>query len=168
VPRRPNAFSGPYLDRAAHLRKDTAFLQQARHAAASRIVPIHKSRNLVRRGPAGWSAVYLEASADLSAVVPDAEYVLLGRFDDVIYFAAEFGEAENVAATVVPPATGAGSRHPRVRARHDVLAPSTPVLWRLRSAQRIGQRWACHALYECRLCNRPFPAPRSGDHRAGQ
>jgi NAD+ diphosphatase len=103
VPRRPNAFSGPYLDRAAHLRKDTAFLQQARHAAASRIVPIHKSRNLVRRGPAGWSAVYLEASADLSAVVPDAEYVLLGRFDDVIYFAAEFGEAENVAATVLPP-----------------------------------------------------------------
>lgn len=102
MPRRPNAFSGPYLDRAAHLRKDCAFVEHALHTTASRIVPIHRSRNLVRRGPDGYSAVYLEPSAALYAVAPEAEYVLLGRFDEIAYFAVEFGEPESVPASVLP------------------------------------------------------------------
>jgi NAD+ diphosphatase len=87
--RRPNAFSGPYLDRAAHLRKDEAFLVQALRAATTVVVPVWHSRNLVRREPTGWSAAYLEVShAGIAALSPD-DLVMLGQFDGRVYFAAD-------------------------------------------------------------------------------
>jgi len=87
--RRPNAFSGPYLERAAHLRKDPEFFAHARRDPASVIVPVWHSRSLVRRGPDGWSAAFVESSHVLCAAVPDHELVLLGRFDGRVYFAAD-------------------------------------------------------------------------------
>jgi NAD+ diphosphatase len=102
LPRRPNAFSGPYLDRAAHLRKDADFIARSLQAAATRIVPINRSRNLVRRGPEGWSAVFLQGSMELSTVVTQVEYVLLGRFEDVVYFAAEFDDPERLPPALLP------------------------------------------------------------------
>jgi len=87
--RRPNAFSGPYLERAAHLRKDPEFFAHARRDPASVIVPVWHSRSLVRRGPDGWSAAFVESSHVLCAAVPDHELVLLGRFDGRVYFATD-------------------------------------------------------------------------------
>jgi NAD+ diphosphatase len=87
--RRPNAFSGPYLERAAHLRKDPEFFAHARRDPASVIVPVWHSRSLVRQGPGGWSAAFVESSHALCAAVPDHELVLLGRFDGRVYFAAD-------------------------------------------------------------------------------
>ncbi len=96
MPRRPNAFAGPYLDRAAHLRKDATFVAQALFAAGTRIVPVCRSRNLVQRGEAGWSAVFLENAAALRGALSPADFVLLGQFDGLVYFAAEFADAELV------------------------------------------------------------------------
>jgi NAD+ diphosphatase len=87
--RRPNAFSGPYLERAAHLRKDPEFFAHARRDPASMIVPVWRSRSLVRRGPDGWSAAFVESSHAICAAVPDHELVLLGLFDGRVYFAAD-------------------------------------------------------------------------------
>jgi len=87
--RRPNAFSGPYLERVSHLRKDEAFLAQALRDPTTLLVPVWRSRSLIRRGPAGWSAGVLEASHDLRASLPDRELVLLGRISGRVYFAAD-------------------------------------------------------------------------------
>ena len=87
--RRPNAFSGPYLDRAAHLRKDEAFVAQALASASTVVVPVWRSRSLVRRTANGWCAAYLEVSHTHAARVPPAELVMLGQFDGRVYFAAD-------------------------------------------------------------------------------
>jgi NAD+ diphosphatase len=87
--RPPNAFSGPYLDRAAHLRKDEAFIAQALRNPASVLVPVWRSRSLVRRGPEGWSAAFVEVSHPFAASLPAAEFVMLGQFDGRVYFAAD-------------------------------------------------------------------------------
>lgn len=87
--RRPNAFAGPYIDRAAHLRKDEAFVAQALAAASTVVVPVWRSRNLVRRGPDGWSAAYVEVSHARVAALPATELVLLGQFDGCACFAAD-------------------------------------------------------------------------------
>ncbi|HEX7374094.1 MAG TPA: NAD(+) diphosphatase [Steroidobacteraceae bacterium] len=86
---RPNAFSGPYLDRAAHLRKDEAFVAQALADATTVIVPVWHSRNLVRRVPTGWSAVYVEVSHVVTIGVSSADLVMLGQFGGRVYFAAD-------------------------------------------------------------------------------
>src|SRR6478735_2212549 len=87
LPRRPNAFSGPYLDRVAHLRKDATFIAQSLRNPATRIVPVHKSRNLVRRTSAGWSAAFIDGHIELTGIVEESAYVLLGLFAGVAYFA---------------------------------------------------------------------------------
>jgi NAD+ diphosphatase len=96
VPRPPNVFAGPYLDRIAHLRKDAAYVSAALAAATTRIVPVLESRVPVTRGDAGWSAAFLQAS-DL-AILDAGDPVLLGSFDDTTYFAIEVAQAEPVLA----------------------------------------------------------------------
>lgn len=94
MPRPPNVFAGPYLDRIAHLRKDAAFVSTALAAATTRIVAVLESRVPVIRGEAGWSAAFLRAT-DLVAL--DAgDPVLLGSFDDTTYFAVEVAKPEAV------------------------------------------------------------------------
>jgi NAD+ diphosphatase len=94
VPRPPNVFAGPYLDRIAHLRKDAAFVSAALAAASTRIVPVLETRVAVTRNEAGWSAAFLQVS-DL-AVLDAGEPVLLGSFDDTTYFAVEVTQPEPV------------------------------------------------------------------------
>jgi NAD+ diphosphatase len=98
VPAPPNVFAGPYLERIAHLRKDEAFVAAALRAVTARIVPVHESRILVQRGPEGWSAAYAEATHLEALPALAAEPVLLGRFGDCIYFAAEVTSPEPVQA----------------------------------------------------------------------
>jgi len=98
VPRIPNVFAGQYLDRIAHLRKDEAFVTDALRGRLACIVPVCESRVLVRRGPEGWSAAYVEAvHAELPSALT-AEPVLLGRDAERVYFAAEVERTENVQA----------------------------------------------------------------------
>jgi NAD+ diphosphatase len=88
--RTPNVFSGPYLERAAHLRKDTAFVETALRDPTSLVVPLWRSRSLLRRDGDGCRAAFLEVTSELRLAVPDAELVMLGRFHGRVCFAAEF------------------------------------------------------------------------------
>jgi NAD+ diphosphatase len=88
--RRPNVFAGPYLERVAHLRKDAEFLGRALEDPAALLVPVWRSRSLVRqRADGSWSAAYLEVRHAARAAVPDTELVLLGQYASRTYFAAE-------------------------------------------------------------------------------
>jgi NAD+ diphosphatase len=87
--RRPNAFSGPYLDRAAHLRKDEAYVAQVLGDASTVVVPVWRSRSLVRQTPDGWAAAYVGATHVVVASLPLADLVMLGRFGGRVYFAAD-------------------------------------------------------------------------------
>lgn len=87
--RRPNVFSGSYLDRVAHLRKDTGFLGSALADPDALIVPLWQSRNLVRVVGPGRAAAFIEATQVTAGSLATSELLLLGRFHGRICFAAE-------------------------------------------------------------------------------
>ena len=108
MPRRPNVFAGPYLDRLAHLRKDEGWLEEALHSDRTRLVPIHDSRNLLARTDAGYEAVFL----DMTAVRWDrAEMILLGQQGDAVYFAIGLADP----AAVAPSLPGSEARYEDLR-----------------------------------------------------
>jgi NAD+ diphosphatase len=88
--RNPNVFSGPYLDRVAHLRTDEGFLAAAVADPASLLVPVWRSKNLLRRAGDTWSADLPAVADDRWRDVQASELVLLGRFRGRVCFAAEF------------------------------------------------------------------------------
>ena len=100
MPRPTNVFAGPYVDRVAHLRKDPAFVQAAAGSAQARIVAVHDSRLLLRRGAEGWSPVFLEARHAATLALPPDELVLLGRSEDRVYFAVEVSDPNPLQAVV--------------------------------------------------------------------
>ena len=87
--RTPNVFAGPYLDRAAHLRKDAAFVAASLAAPETLLVPLWQARNLVRRDPQRCCAEFVTLSHEVRGTLADDELVLLGRFHGRACFAAE-------------------------------------------------------------------------------
>jgi NAD+ diphosphatase len=84
---KPNVFSGPYVDRAAHLRKDEAFVEAALRDPATLFVPIWKTNTLLRRHHGVWNAALL--GAERRDHWADAQFVLLGHFHGHVCFAVE-------------------------------------------------------------------------------
>jgi NAD+ diphosphatase len=87
--RTPNVFAGPYLDRAAHLRKDASFVAAALADPGTLIAPLWQARNLMRRGERGSSAAFIAVTHEIRRTLPDGEFVLLGQFHGHAVFAAE-------------------------------------------------------------------------------
>jgi NAD+ diphosphatase len=87
--RTPNVFAGPYLDRAAHLRKDASFFAAALADPGTLIAPLWQARNLMRRGDRGSSAAFIAVTHEIRRTLPDCEFVLLGQFHGHAVFAAE-------------------------------------------------------------------------------
>lgn len=85
---RPNVFSGPYIDRQTVKRRDASALAAALSDPASRVVPVWRSRSLVRRVPAP-SARLLDVEQCLPLVSDPADLILLGSFRGVMTFAVE-------------------------------------------------------------------------------
>jgi NAD+ diphosphatase len=79
------------LDRAAHLRKDDAWLAAALQDESSLFLPIWQSRSLINPQTASFSAVMLSRGHHLYeslAVTPNpADFVFLGRFREQACFA---------------------------------------------------------------------------------
>jgi len=130
----PNVFSGPYLDRAAHLRKDDAFIAAALRDSAALIVPVWKSRSLVRRGAQGYCAEFVTVTHEFRRDLADSELVMLGRFRGHVCFAVEF---EGDAPAGLPP----GSAFEDLRVAGALLPPDEAgvlayaramILWRQR------------------------------------
>lgn len=88
-----NILSGPYLDRAAHLRKDPAWFANALADERSRVLPVWNSRNLIVEGEAPRAAL-LELSAIPEERRNGNALILLGRFRDSEVFACEVDALE--------------------------------------------------------------------------
>jgi NAD+ diphosphatase len=102
-----NIFSGPYLDRAAHLRQDPEWFAAALADERSRAIPVWNSRNLIAEGDIP-RAVYWELSRIPAALRTDADLILLGRFGETSYFAYEIDSIE-------PPPAAPGTRFEDLR-----------------------------------------------------
>ncbi len=76
---RPNVFSGPYIDRLAPARRNPRALEEALADPSARIVPVWRSRSLVRRDRA-FSACLLDTTVCGSLLDRREELILLGRF----------------------------------------------------------------------------------------
>jgi NAD+ diphosphatase len=87
--RRHNIFAGPYVDRRSELRKDAAAVAAALADPTTRLVPVWRTRNLLRRVPAP-SAVLLEITHEISTTLSRGELIMLGTFRGTHTFAIEF------------------------------------------------------------------------------
>ncbi len=88
-----NVFAGPYLDRTAHLRQDPDWFGAALADDRSRVVPIWNSRSLVIEGdePRAGLLTLEHIPRERRAI---SDLILLGRVDDVSFFAYEFESIE--------------------------------------------------------------------------
>jgi NAD+ diphosphatase len=128
-----NILAGPYLDRAAHLRKDPAWFATALADERSRVLPVWNSRNLIAEGEAPRAAL-LELSAVPEERRNGNELILLGRFRDSEVFAYELESLE-------APQLQAGTRFEDLRMLASMLPAEDAgllgyargmVLWRAR------------------------------------
>jgi NAD+ diphosphatase len=108
-----NVFAGPYLERAAHLRSDPAWFDEALQDERSRVVPIWNSRSLVAHADAPASAGAPRAALLELNQIPEErrninELILLGRFGDSSLFAYEIHGTD-------PPPSPQGTRFEDLR-----------------------------------------------------
>jgi NAD+ diphosphatase len=102
--RTPNVLAGPYIDRAAHRRKDLAWLEQAANDPRSLFIPVWQAKNLVSRtaldANTGLSAMLVEREQELfvSLQPHSTSQIFLGVFRDRACFALAIDEVQ------VPPA----------------------------------------------------------------
>jgi NAD+ diphosphatase len=85
-PRSPNILSGPYLERAAHRRKDEARVRAALSDPATLFVPVWQTRSsIVRNGD--LLTAHIVTGAQAFADIDTSEFVLLGEFHGQLCFA---------------------------------------------------------------------------------
>ena len=110
---RPNVYACGSIDRAAHRRKDPAWLAAARAAPETRILPVWRARSLVTGPEDRPVAALLPADADWGE-----ELVLLGLLrDGAAVFAADLSALEGPEAhPAVAPCVSAGGRFVDLRA----------------------------------------------------
>ena len=87
--RPPNVFAGPYVDRAARLRKDPSGIAAALADPRARLLPVWESRNLVRRTPQGWTVGFVGASDSEPIHGQPEDWILLGHFHGRPCFACD-------------------------------------------------------------------------------
>jgi NAD+ diphosphatase len=84
----PNILAGPYLERAAHWRKDPGRLQAALEDPQTLFVPVWRSRNAIAASQAGLVAHFM-AGVSTSTTVSAGDFILLGEFRSRVCFAFE-------------------------------------------------------------------------------
>lgn len=84
----PNILAGPYLERAAHWRKDEARLLAALQDPATWFVPVWRARSLVFAQGEHISAHFV-SGAQMFAHAGISQFILLGEFRSHICFAVE-------------------------------------------------------------------------------
>lgn len=154
MPRPANVFAGPYVDRVAHLRKDAAFVRAAACSEQARIVAVHDTRLLLRRGADGWSPVFLEARHAERLELSVDELVLLGRSDGSVYFAVEVADPAPLLAVV----DGGTARFEDLRVAGGILpAHDAGVL----AYARAMLHWRSRHLF-CGACGAPTRSTSAG------
>jgi NAD+ diphosphatase len=149
--RTPNVFAGPYLDRAAHLRKDADFVAAALADPATLVLPLWRARNLVRRDEHGCTAVFLEVNREVRTHTDAGEPVLLGRFRGRACFAVEF-------AGDSPPAPSADTTFEDLRGIGGLLPEDEAGLLAYARAMMLWRQRHRH----CGTCGAPTRSASAG------
>ena len=92
-PYRPNALAGSPLDRAGPRRSNAAWVAALLDDPAARFLPVWRTRNLIRTGPEGASAVFLKRAA-IAHALADAPWAFLGLLDAAPVFALDLSPLE--------------------------------------------------------------------------
>jgi NAD+ diphosphatase len=145
-----NTLAGPYLDRAAHLRKCPAWFANALADARSRALPVWNSRNLIVEGEKPRAA-FLELSAIPEGQRNSNDLILLGRSGDTDIFTYEIEALE-------PPQLQPGTRFEDLRMVASLLtAEDAGLLGYARGmiSWRAGHRF-------CSTCGATTLAARGG------
>jgi NAD+ diphosphatase len=87
--RRPNSFTGQYIERAAHLRKDAAHVASALADPSSVLVPVWRDRSYMRRAADGVFGGFVAVTHEIRMALPDEDLVMLGHYDGRTYFAVD-------------------------------------------------------------------------------
>lgn len=84
--RSPNILAGPYLERAAHLRKDEAHVQAALENPQTLFVPVWQTRSFILR-EGDLVAAHFVTGMQAVASIDASDFVLLGEFRGQAVFA---------------------------------------------------------------------------------
>ena len=162
----PNVLAGPYLERAAHWRKDEERLRAALADPATLFVPVWQARSAVVASSDGRASAYFATGAQTFAGLDASGFILLGEFHEHVVFAVVLaGEAPPALASGAElhdlrliagelPAEEAGLA--RLRASHGPLARAQSLLRPL----RLADDRRCKAVTSCnapRCAHQQFP-----------
>jgi NAD+ diphosphatase len=89
----PNVLAGPYLERAAHWRKDAERLRAALADPATLFVPVWQARNVIELS-AERACAYFVAGSQALAGIETQDFILLGEFRERVCFAVAIGGDE--------------------------------------------------------------------------
>jgi NAD+ diphosphatase len=90
---RSNVFAGPYLDRAGHLRQDSAWFNAALADSQSRAVPVWNTRSLIIQDETPRAGL-IDIGAVPAEHRTENRLILLGRWDERQCFAYDVKQAE--------------------------------------------------------------------------
>ncbi|MDH3702380.1 MAG: NAD(+) diphosphatase [Alphaproteobacteria bacterium] len=90
--RRPNIYADFEIDRAGHLRRDDDWLESCLRDAASRLIPVWRTRSLVRTGAEAPESVVLPMDPAIAAEA--SLVVFLGLIEEVPHFAVDLSVHE--------------------------------------------------------------------------
>jgi NAD+ diphosphatase len=103
---RPNAYTGSPLDRVSDRREDTAFVTAALAAPESLVIPVWRSKNLLRGTESGApDAVLLTREAAEAVLMAGGPWALLGLRDGIPVFAVDCSAADDP-LPLLPPGFG--------------------------------------------------------------
>jgi NAD+ diphosphatase len=149
---RPNVLAGPYVERAAHWRKDEERLRAALADPATWFVPVWQARSAIVASADGRTSAYFATGVQTFAELDASGFILLGEFQKHVVFAA-------VLAGDTPPALGSGAELHDLR----LLAGELPAEEAgLLAYARAMAHWQDHNRF-CGRCASPMRA-RQGGH----
>lgn len=117
----PNIFAGSPLDRADGKRRDADWLAAQRAATGSRLLPVWRSRNLLRMTAEGEPRLASLSVTEMAHFFPHMPWALLGEANGVAWFAMDLSSLDD------PPA-GNFSFEDLRRVGADLPAPEAAML----------------------------------------
>ena len=151
-------YTGVALDRASEMRRDEAWVAERLADETSRIVPLWRSRSLVKTGEKP-EAVYLTGRAAKAVLAEAATAVLLGLDDAIAYVAADISLLdEDAANTLAGASAGGGAFEDLRRVGALMTAPDAAFLAYARGMIHWHQRH-----FYCGVCG-ALTGSRDGGH----
>jgi NAD+ diphosphatase len=147
----PNLLAGPYLERAAHWRKDEERLRAALADPATLFVPVWRARSAVVTSSDGRASAYFAMGAEALAGLDTSGYILLGEFRERVVFAVA------VAGEAPPPLASAAELHDLRLIAGELSADEAGLL----AYARAMVHWREHNRY-CGRCSLPMVAVQGG------